>query len=516
MGFICKIKDNKYLDNPIDRDLGLSNIYNINSKTNFCFESFNGPSYYVSGATKPLTGNTSPCSGSPTNCYSVYNFSEVDEVNLDFNFTGSTDYTGYTGSFCYNIYNRKNFTLETPNKTLNQTPSDYSKCINFSAITSSTINEIISLGNLPFTNTDYMLRSYYKFIPKECIKKEINTWTSGNQLNKFDFDFDWYFITVTDPQKPKIVDTNEELIDSVTLVQERINGARFQNYFELSNQPIGNKINLYVNGVRLSYGLDFTLDTSLFPRTNPVVNIFSGDIESTDIITVVYLVGPESYQTALGLAKNDLFEIDTFQVSGFTTNVTASTVNIVNNNTVKGTQEVFLTNNYDYNSSIVAVVNGVTLFENLEYYKSTTTPNKIILNPNNMVIKEGDILSFWYFKTKFNEDNDLGTLNKNSIRLQWKTEPIREQLYNTGKFVVEVTEKSDTNWINLFYTTTINYSNNTTIYESNVTNLEVNKDYKFRIIFNKTYKNILKEDIITSSEVIGYFNTKNDKIIYSY
>ncbi len=516
MGFLCKIKDDKYLDNPIDRDLGLSNIYNINSETNFCFESFNGPTYYISGATKPITGNTSPCSGSPTNCNSVYNFSEIEDFNLGFNFTGSTDYTGYTGSFCYNMYNRNNFTLNKPTKTLNQTPSDYSKCINFSAITSSTINESISLGNLPFTNTDYMLRGYYKFTPKECVKKEINTWTSGSQLNNFEFDFDWYFITVTDPPKPIIVDTTEDLIDTVTLVQERIDGARFKNFFQLSNQPIGNKINLYVNGVRLSYGLDFTLDTSLFPRTNPIVNIFSDNIESRDIITLVYLVGPQSYQSVLGLAKNDLFEIDTFQVTGFTTNVSASTVNIVNNNTTKRTQEVFLTNDYDYNSSVVAVVNGVTLLENLEYYKSSTVPNKIILNPNNIDIKEGDILSFWYFKPKFSTDNDLGTLEKNSIRLQWKTEPIREQLYNTGDFVVEVTEKTDINWINSIYTETINYSNNTTVYESDVTNLEVNKDYKFRVIFNKTYKNILKEDITTSSEVIGYFNTKNDKLIYGY
>ena len=290
MGFLCKTKKNKYLDNPLDRDLGLSNIYNIKSETNFCFEAFNGPTYNLSGATKPLTGNTSPCSGSPTNCYAVYNFSEIDDFNLTFNFTGSTDYTGYTGSFCYNIYNRNKFTLDAATKRLDSVSSDYSKCVEFSAITSSTISEVISLGNLPFTNTDYMLRSYYKFTPKDCVKREINTFTSGSQLNKFNFDFDWYFITVTDPEPPSIVDTSEDLISSVNLVQERIDGGRFQNFFELANQPIGNKINLYVNGVRLSYGLDFTLDTSLFPRTNPIVNIFSGNIGARDIITVLWMI----------------------------------------------------------------------------------------------------------------------------------------------------------------------------------------------------------------------------------
>ena len=516
MGFLCKIKENKYLDNPLDRDLGLSNIYNVNSVTNFCFEPFEGPTYWLSGATKPITGATTPCSGSPTNCYAVYNFSEVDDIDLGFNFTGSTDYTGYTGSFCYKIYDRRNFTVNRPNKTLNNIKPALEACHAFSAITSTTINDIVNLGQLPFTNTDYMLRSYYKFTPKECVKKEIDTWKNSNQLNYFNFNYDWYFITVTDPLKPSIVDTTGNLIDRVTLVQQTIKGGAFQNYFNLTNQPIGNKINLYVNGILLTPGLDYSLDTSMFPRTTPIVNIFSGEIEVRDIITLVYLVGPESFLTALGQSRNELFEIDTFKVTGFTSDITASTTNIVNTNTIKGTQEVFLTSDFDPQSTVVAVLNGVKLMENIEYYKSSTTLNKIIFNPNFITIKEGDILSFWYFKTNLDTYNNLGTLDKDSVVIPWKVNPLREQLYNTAYFTVEVTEKSDTNWTSLFSTTTVDYSVNNSSYQTEVTNLIVNKDYKFRVIFEKTYKNLLGEGIMTSSEVIGYFDTKNDKIIYGY
>jgi hypothetical protein len=516
MGFLCKIKENKYLDRDLDRDLGLSNIYNVNSVTNFCFEPFEGPTYWLSGATKPITGATTPCSGTPTNCYSVYNFSEVQETDLGFNFTGSTDYTGYTGNFCYKIYNRSNFVLNNANKTLNNVTPTYQKCYAFSALTSTTLNSVISVGGLPFTNSDYMLRSYYKFTPKDCIKKDVDTWKNSNQLNNFNFNYDWYFTTVTNPSQPSIVNTPSDLVNSVELTQQIIQGSAYQNFFNLASQPLGNKINLYVNGIRLTENLDYSLDTSLFPSTTPIVNIFSGEIESTDIIAIVYLIGPQSFLTALGMSRQDKFNIDTFKVTGFTEDVSASTVNIVNTNTVKGTQEVFLTSDFDSNSVIVGVLNGVKLVSGIEFYESSTTPNKIIFNPHFITIKKGDILSFWYFKTRLDVYNNLGTLDKDSVTIPWKVTPIREPKNNTGLFKVEVTEKSDTNWVSLFTTKYVKYNINDVTYQTDIINLGVNKDYKFRVIFEKTYKNILKESIITSSNVVGEFNTKNDKIIYGY
>jgi hypothetical protein len=516
VGFLCKTKENKYLDNPFDRDIGLSNIYNINSVTNFCFEPFNGPTYNLSGATKAITGATSPCSGTPTNCYAVYNLSEVDSFDLTFNFTGSTEYTGYTGSFCYKIFDRKDFTLNIANKGLNNVDAVYEKCFDFSAITSTTITENLAIGEIPFTNTDYLLRNYYKFIPKECGTNEIDTWVTSPQLNNFNYDFDWYFLTIKNPPTPVITTTFGDVINNVTLIQETIPTNNYENNFVLSNQPIDNKVNLYVNGVRLTENVDYTLDTSQFPRTYPVVKILTADIEVRDVITVVYLVGPQSFVTELGQLKNDLFEIDTFSVTGFTSGVTASTINIVNQNTIKGTQEVFLTNNFDPQSNIVGVLNGVTLTEDLDFYRSRTTPNKIIFNPKYMTIKVGDILSFWYFKTTLGDRNNLGTLNTDSVRIQWTVDPLPEQRYNSGIFVLDVTETSDTNWTSLFYSNSINYIESSKVYENLVDNLDVNKEYKFRITFYKTYKNLLNEDIINSSQTIGYFNTKNDKIIYGY
>jgi hypothetical protein len=516
MGFLCKIKEDKYLDNPLNRDLGLSNIYNVNTGTNFCFEPFNGPSYNMSGATKPITGNTSPCSGTPTNCYAVYNLSEVDEVSLNFNFTGSTDYTGYTGQFCYRLYNRFDFTVNTPTKTLNTTNPKYINCIDFSAITSSTLSQTISLGQIPNTNMDYMLRSYYRFTPKECGDNTIDTWITSPQLNNFNLDYDWYFISVNNPPTPVIRTVINDSLDGVRMVQETVISRAFGNSFNLGQQPIDNKINLYVNGIRLTDSFDYYLDTSQYPSTTPIVNITAGNVETEDIITVVYLVGPQSTLTALGQSRNDFFEIDSFMVTGFTTDITASTVNIVNDNTVKSTQEVFLTNDFDTDANIIMSVNGVTLVEDIEYYKSKTTPNKIILNPNFTTIKVGDILSFWYFKIRLEDRNDLGTLDENNVTIRWSVDRLPQQIYNTGQFLLEVTETSDTTWSSLFYSNTIDYNTNNGVYEDLVQNLGVNKDYKFRVTFIKTYKNILNEDIITSSDVIGYFNTKNDKIIYSY
>jgi hypothetical protein len=516
MGFLCKIEEKKFLDNPLDRDLGLSNVYNINTNTNFCLESFNGFNYTISGATKPLTGNTSPCFNTPTNCYAVYNLSENDSVTLDFILSGSTNYTGYTGSFCYKLFNRSNFTLDNPNKTLVTTTPTFTKCIDFSAITSTTINEVVSLGSLPLTDNDYMVRSYYRFLPKKCGNNILDTWLLSNQFNNFDFDHDWYFLSVTNPPKPNIINNIDNIINEVRLYQEVIPGSNYGNFLKLSNYPLDNKVNLYVNGVRLTEGIDYIVDSSLFPTTTPIINIISGNISNRDIITLTYLIGPQTFLTNFGQTKNDLFNIDTFFVTGITVDISASTVNIVNSNTIKATQEVFLTDDFDPESDIVVVVNGITLLRDVEYYKSSTVKNKIIFNPNFITINPGDILSFWYFKTKLKNNNDLGTLNTNSVRIQWSVNRLLEETYSTGEFILEVTPKTDTNWSSLFYSNTISYNTNGLNYEDIVNNLNVNVDYKFRIIFRKTYKNILNEDIITSSNVVGYFNTKNDKIIYGY
>ena len=525
MGFLCKIEKEKYLDKSLDRDLGLSNIYNINTNTNFCFETFKGPTYFLSGATKPLTGTTAPCSGTPTNCYAVYNLSEVDNINLTFNFTGSTDYTGYTGNFCYKIFDRNYFDLETQNitkllKTNSLIPDEnvaYQECFNFSAITSSTISSDISIGELPKANTDYMLRSYYEFTGKDCLNKKINTWESSIQYQSFDFNQDWYFITVTNPDKPQINPLQQKIIDSVEIKQETPPAFLFQDAYQLNNIPLNFKVNLYINGILLTDGVDYLVDTSQFPKTNPIIKLISGTVSERDIINIIYLIGPQSSLTVEGNAKNDLFEIESFLVTGFTESITASTTNIVNQNPTKGTQEVFLKYEFDPESNIVASINGTALIEDVEYYKSSTTPNKLIMNPHFTTIKKNDILSFWYFKIRLDEDNNLGTLDKNSIPLQWQVNPLSgNRNYTSGFFTLEVTETSDTDWVSLFLSKKIDYNFNEIVYTYDVTDLEVNKDYKFRVIYNKIYKNILKEEIITSSEVVGYFNTKNDKVIYGY
>ena len=77
MGFSCKNKNvlTPTIPNYIDRDLGLSNIYNVNTDVSFCMENFNSPLYYMSGATKPTYEIFSACtSGNTTDlCDGLYN-----------------------------------------------------------------------------------------------------------------------------------------------------------------------------------------------------------------------------------------------------------------------------------------------------------------------------------------------------------------------------------------------------------------------------------------------------------
>ena len=117
------------------------------------------------------------------------------------------------------------------------------------------------------------------------------------------------------------------------------------------------------------------------------------------------------------------------------------------------------------------------------------------MNTHFTTIKKNDILSFWYFKIRLDEDNNLGTLDKNNIPLQWQVNPLSgNKNYTSGFFTLEVTETSDTDWVSLFLSEKIDYNFNEIVYTYDVTDLEVNKDYKFRVIYNKIYKNILKEE----------------------
>jgi hypothetical protein len=494
MGFLCKNKGDKTIvsisdinNQELKRDLGLSNIYNVNTTTNFCFEGFNGPTYGISGATKPTVGLTSGCTSGVTDCYAVYNLSELDNFTLTFNLSGSTDYTGYTGSFCYKMFPRGTYIisdpllLETVNVINNLTPIR-ERCVPFSLISGDTITDNVSIASLPISDNDIMIRTYYQFSSKKCsVGSAYNTWNSVTQFNQFDFDNDWYFITTIEPSEPYIIKEAIDTLEQSEVRQQRYSPPGPSTTIKLDTNPAGTDVLFFMNGV----------------------------------VKLVYIVSPQSQELVNGSPSQDLFKIDQFKVTGFTSGLTASTTNIVNNTPI-GTQEIYLQEDFNPTDTMMLFVNGVSLLEGTEYFKSRTSNNRIILNPDLTEIRVGDMIVVWYFKTRSIFNGDLGSLDTDSVTIKWGADPFIQPAFNNGRFIVEIKYEED-DWDTLYASDTTEQITNQTSYNLTFSNLDLKKKYNYRIVFEKTYLSQLNNDVITKSySDEGRFDTMRDDLYYSY
>jgi hypothetical protein len=516
MGFSCKGKNilTPTIPNYNDRDLGLSNIYNVNSDVNFCMEDFSSPLYYMSGATKPYYSVFSGCTtgGTDNICGSIHNVSESDNFNLIFNITGGTDYSGYTGQFCYKIFSRPDFnvtysattsgitTIEVVsnnNFITSQTPL-YENCVDFSGISSNTVTQTILNGiDLPIADNDYRLMDYVTFTPNSCSDIEIDTWSISDNYVDFNYSKDWYFVTVTNPPKPELFSTSQRRTNGV-LYAETIQSNSGTDY-ALTYVPAGQVVNVHINGILLTKNEDYVLDYSQYP-SGPVIVSFNEILEDIDVFNVVYVIS-ETNTNLTSSSSPEGFGIETIIYSGATTGVTASTINIVNYNTTSGLYEIFLTDNILVDSSVVLSINGIDLTENLEFYKSTTTQNKLNLHPNvNLVV--GDIITAFYFKELNNtQSGDLGKLSSNNVNINWNINSEIQSSQFTGSsayFITEITEENDISYSGVTYTAITPYSG-LTIYNKIFDGVEVNKKYIYRVCLNKKYVTITGDEIYTTS-----------------
>ena len=532
MGFLCKNKGNQTQvsikdinDKELKRDLGLSNIYNVNTTTNFCFEGFDGPMFNMSGATKPMTGLTVGCTGTPTTCSNVYNLTEIDDFTLTFNLSGSTDYTGYTGSFCYKMFGRGSYLISDPlnlepPRFLNSVEPIREQCYAFSGITGNTIVENIPISSFPVSDNDVMIRTYYEFESKECNPGQIyNTWNNVTQINEFNFEADWYFITTVSPPTPELVRNPIDPLEQVSLVQQPFNPDGIATSIPLRSNPIGGDVMFFINGILLTKGVDWVLEYENYPRTPPVARLLRGNMGTKDVVKLVYLIGPSAEKQINGQQRNDLFKIDQFEVTGITTDVTASTVNIVNVNTTvtPNTQEIYLTREYNEIDNINVFVNGVSLIEGVEFFRSRSSQNRLILNPYHTSIKKGDIIAIWYFQERDVYGGDLGTLETDSATIRWIIPTtLTQPAINNAQFIVQVKEQDD-DWDTLYSSDVVEYISDSVNYNFVIENLDLRKRYNYRIVFEKTYVSQLNNDVITRTYSIdGKFDTMDDSLAFSY
>ena len=576
MGFLClnnnnnkNVSQESLTEENFLRDIGLNNVYNVQTNINVCSEVFNGPEYYVSGATKLTvlsTTSTGCTTGFTTNTYTnltcpsgyklsagtnycyfitgattatttattvvvtenlaIYNLDYTPNFDVSFKITGDTSFTAYTGSFCYKIFPKKYFDVNPPVKLLTNGSESFNVCVPFSNITGFSVTQQFLSGNTSKTWNEYLIRPYYTFKSKDCNKgQNYNTWTSSAQLNQFNNETDFYFMTVINPPKPELAGPTLPSLPSYNFIQDTllINGISGPqgpqainnqlNYFVLKSTPVSQNIMLFLNGVKLTEGSDYNLIYYNGLLAPPVVEISVAPIKSTDWLVANYLVGPPN---PLSGPLNQWF-VNTIYVTGITTNINPGYTTSINYNSTTGNQEMYLTQPIDPNNAIFLTINGVEMVENQQFFKSTSIDNMIIFDKTyaNLILT-GDVVSVFTVSKDFIYGGyDYGQLSSNEFTANWVV-PTSLPQNVTSNFKVQVALKSDSGYTSVYYEKTLPFVNGVGNYTSTVTSIALNNDYRFRVINEATYNAYLNNKIKTCSSSEGFFSTTSRYINNTY
>ena len=539
MGFLCVNKDKEknvsqqeILDQNFLRDNGLSSVSNIQTDVKFCKEIFLSPEYYVTNAVKLVSGYTTTmtgCTTGSTNLDGIYNLSYAGDINVNFIITGNTGFTLYNGSFCIKTFTKENFRPLISNGILSDKNQFLSDCFSFSSITSTTLTKTYAEGILPKTWGEYLIRPYYLFESKECNPGiNFNSWISTPQNNSFNNVTDFYFMTVVNPPTPVLnppegtnnvgnfnLITDKLYVDGYSSPRgsQSINGEL--NYFLLTTIPSNGQIMLILNGIQLTQDYDFRLVNQGY-GVPPVVEILNGNtVKTTDWLLATYIASiPQQASTSVFGS----YFIDSILVSNFTNTSTNSYRipgdNSLNYNPITLNYEFFTTLPIDPTYALVVTVNGLKLAEEFQYFKSTSFDGKIIFNKS-VNFNIGDVISVLAVSKSntFNGTNNYGSLKTNQFKVQWTVPTTFTNNSVTSRFIIQA-YNNDTNILtNQVF---VDYVDGQSSYETTLTNLSININFRFKVTLESTYTGYLNNKVVTCSYAEGYFDTTGAYINNTY
>lgn len=437
-------------------------LLNVNMSSDICI--FNAPQFTISGASKI------DCSGVTGTSYVI---STATTIPLTFNFTANTDtFTANTATFKYEIYkyNKNNLAFLLPPVY----KSDNLSYPSFSATNTTLQNIPVSALTL---DGEYLIKGYYDF--PSCttflnkLGKTIDTSINkiGQQYNLYNKDLDFYFIAMKVADKPVIINNSDNTLTPGQLTQQVIIPQSGQTEFVIG-APYFNDFIVTLNGLTLAPNLDYTF-------TGNVITL-SGETYEDDIVTVIYT------NSVVGKFSHDIINVTTTIASGSTNNQGSNNPYF---NTTTGKYEIYTTVTPLNPNTIIVMINGVTLANNVDYYQSTTNPKRIILNGDVMI---GDIITIVYFPF-MSVVNDLIT-NNPTVSWEINTPPQT----TAGTFSLQVSTGTS---FNTFYSTgNTQYIVGTTLYsDSFIASGDVGTKLYYRVKNTKNYETICG-DIITSIE----------------
>jgi hypothetical protein len=407
----------------------------------------------------------------------------IPNIPLTFNFTGNThSFTGNNASFKYEIYK-----FNTSLNVFTVPPVYTSANIPYSEFSST--NQL--LQNIPISSLsldgDYLIKGYYNAAACTTylglLGKTIDTsiYNQGSSFQLYEPSTDFYFVAVKNADTPIFQQSNVinlPLNGTLPLYQDVIviNDAAPSGYtrtgstLTLNSTYVGDIV-VTLSGLTLANGIDYTLNGTVLTFTRPIVN--------GDVITIIY-----TRSSVLTIISENIY-VGSPIPSGITNNQGTNTYYY---NTSTGKYEIYTQNQILNFTNVILTLNGITLLSNIDFYPSTSNPNRIILNG---YIMSGDILTIIYYPLA----NVINGITQNNTVIGWSIQ--NQPQSNNGYFTVQYS--NDNTFTAYTISSTVQYVPLVTNYTGNLilTGLS-GSNYYYRVQNIKNYNSICG-DVISST-----------------
>ena len=379
-------------------------ILNVNMSSDICI--FESPQYSLSGASKiDCTGSTSGTS------YIIS--ANTQNIPLTFDFTANTSsFTNTSALFRFEVYK-----YSDTFSGFSSTPVYKSAVLDYSTFSATNITtQYVPASGLTLDG-EYIVKPYYSFgVCTDFLSKlnktvDTSTFISGTEYGIYDKEFDYYFIAMKQAEIPVLTQNNSNLGQIGQLRQQVLIPKDGQTTFNIQNGVNGDFV-VTLNGLVLALNQDYSFVGN--------VVFLSGETFSDDIITVIYSTGG-GYNMI-----SDNLNVNSAIISGATDGQGS---NDVYYNTTTGKYEIYASVTPQDGASVIVMLNGATLANNIDYFQSTSDPKRLILQGDLMV---GDIITIVYFP----RSGSVMGLNTSTPIVSWSiTETPTAQ---NGYFALEV------------------------------------------------------------------------------
>jgi hypothetical protein len=353
--------------------------------------------------------------------------------------------------------------------------------ISNSNLSGNSYNDIV-IPSLVIGEGEFLIKSYWDYKINTLVAKQqnsrknsVNTYRRGIQYGLYYPETDWYFINVFEAEKPLFN-------NSTSPEQGGINTLRVYSNFTVSGQTdysfdgVADPIVSY-NGSVLAKNIEYSAITT------GVTSIIRLNFIPLDNQVLTYAYITDGSQDSL---YADLYNVTSAIPSG--TTGTQGVSDRVFYNTTHNKYEFYLLTQPA--SDVLLSINGSLLYKDVEYYNSLTDSRRIILEEN---ISVSDVIEAFYQPA--NAINGGISTNKPTISWSINSAPLDVN----GRFVIEVTDPSDTTFQNIIYSGVVDYVVSQKTYSDiiTLTNAVAGDKFIYRVKNEKFYTPIMGEIIYT-------------------